>query len=191
MTNTTFTLDDGTGTVDAKQWIDTDAAEDHAASLPAEGSYVHLWGRLKDFNGKRHIACHRIRPVTDFNEVSYHFLEATAVHLFFTRGPIDPEAGAVKNEGGNGMFVDSGAGANGNAHQSGASKVPSSFSGASKRIYKLMEEMPQSNEGINVHAIAQQLGIPLSEVMKGGDELLQGGQIYTTVDDETWAILEY
>jgi replication factor A2 len=33
--------------------------------------------------------------------------------------------------------------------------------------------------------------MPVNEVFKAGDELLGLGVIYTTVDDETWAVLEY
>jgi replication factor A2 len=33
--------------------------------------------------------------------------------------------------------------------------------------------------------------VPSNEVFKAGDVLLGEGFIYTTVDDETWAVLEY
>jgi len=34
------------------------------------------------------------------------------------------------------------------------------------------------------------LGMQVSEVLKAGDELVGHGKIYTTIDDNTWAILE-
>src|SRR3954470_17340678 len=93
-TNITYKIDDGTGTVEVKQWIDIDTstsdsggAEDMNKAKLVENAYCRVWGRLKAFNNKRHVGAHVIRPVTDYNEINYHLLEATVVHLFFTRGP--------------------------------------------------------------------------------------------------------
>jgi replication factor A2 len=190
-TNTTFKIDDGTGLVDVKQWIDSDADPETAKALPSEGQYIHVWGRLKEFNNKRHVACHVIRPVTDFNEISMHLLEATAVHLYFTRGPPESANGAVKAEGG--MFVDAGYGGatNGGAAGGVGKKLPAKTSAMARKVYNHLQNAPQNNEGLHVHQIAAQLGIPANEVFKAGDELLGDGLIYTTVDDETWAVLEY
>ncbi|KAL3427252.1 putative replication factor-a protein [Phlyctema vagabunda] len=183
-TNTTFKLDDGTGLIEVKQWIDSDADPEKTRPVPTEGQYVHVWGRLKAFNNKRHVGAHVIRAITDYNEVSMHLLEATAVHLYFTRGPIDS---AVKSEGS--MFVDSNAGTGG-AAAAGGRPLPAMTKNA-KRVYDLLLSAPQNNEGLHVHNIAAKLNMPSSEVFKAGDELLGYGTIYTTVDDETWALLEY
>jgi replication factor A2 len=145
-----------------------------------------VWGRLKEFNDKRHVACHFLRPITDFNEIAMHLLEATAVHLYFTRGP--PEsANGVKSEGG--MFVDGGSGGGG---MGGAlRKIPAKYSPNANKVLHLLQTEPQSNEGLNIQLIASKLGMPPNDVLKAGDELLAEGIIYTTVDDETWAVLEY
>ena len=58
-------------------------------------------------------------------------------------------------------------------------------------MYNLLQTAPQNNEGLHVHQIASELGIQPNDVFKAGDELLGDGLIYTTVDDETWAVLEY
>jgi len=189
-TNTTFKIDDGSGVIEVKQWKDTDAGGE-TTSPAKEGQYIHVWGRLKDFNGKRHIGSHVIRPITDYNEVSYHLLEATAVHLYFSRGP--PETAGqggqgglfVKNEGGNDYAMTNGGATN------GGGKLPAKISANGRKVWNLLNSAPQNNEGLNVHEIARQSGIPVNDVFKAGDELLQDGLIYTTVDDETWAVLEY
>lgn len=190
-TNTTFKIDDGTGVIEVKQWVDGDAAPETARATPKEGEYIHVWGRLKDFNGKRHVGSHVIRAITDYNEISYHLLESTAVHLYFTRGP--PESlneTAIKSEG---MFVD-GYGGTVNDTSGGANgskSLPPKISANGRKVWNLLHSAPQNNEGLNVHMIAQQCKMPVNDVFKAGDELLQDGLIYTTVDDETWAILEY
>ncbi|RKF59626.1 Replication factor A protein 2 [Erysiphe neolycopersici] len=134
-----------------------------------------------------------IRIITDFNEVTYHLLEATAVHLYFLRGP-PPSADGIKNENGSGMFVDNlqgGTNAHGTSMPNGLRKLPANISVTARKVYNLLSCDAQSNEGLHVSLIAQKLNMQVNDAYKAGDELLGAGAIYTTVDDETWAILEY
>ena len=170
-----------------KQWIDSDADPGTVRPLPKEGEYLRVYGRLKSFNNKRHVISHAIKPVADYNEVNYHLLEATAVHLYFTRGPPEGASNGVKSEG---MFVDGGVG-NGVGGGVGGKKLPAKVGGIGRKVYELLQSEPQNNEGLHVNNIAQKLGVPSNEVFKAGDVLLGEGLIYTTVDDETWAVLEY
>lgn len=146
-------------------------------------------GRLKQFNTKKHVAAHVIRPVEDFNEISYHFLEATAVHLYFTRGP--PDANGIKTEGGGGMFVDSHEGDMNGGANGGRKSLYVGATPEARKVWEVLLSAPQNNEGLNVHEIARQVGLSTQEVFKAGDQMLAKGAIYTTVDDETWAVLEY
>ncbi|KAI0994286.1 hypothetical protein K3495_g13896 [Podosphaera aphanis] len=192
-TYTTYKVDDGTGILEVKVWSDSDANPETSSPLPKENDYLRIWGRLKAFSTNRHVVAHMVRPVIDFNEVSYHLLEATAVHLFFTRGP-PPSTVNIKNEPGSGMFVDrmggSGSATNSIPSISAGKRLAANTSPTARKLYALLSEL-RSNEGVNVNLIAQRLGIQLSDALKAGDELLGTGAIYTTVDDETWAVLEY
>jgi replication factor A2 len=185
-TNITYKVDDGTGVIDVKQWTDPNATVDDDKYAPKEGDYVHVYGKLKDFNGKHHIGPNAIRPVTDFNEINHHLLSATAVHLYFTRGPPGQANGGVKSEG-NGLFVDGNAGG---PIGVGGKKLPAGMTPMAKKVYEFLQNSPQNNEGLHVHEIARLLNVPSSEVFKSGDELILQGLIYTTIDDETWAVLE-
>ena len=153
--------------------------------MPKEGEYIHVWGPLKDFNGKRHIGSRTIRAVTDFNEISYHLLEATSVHLYFTRGPPGGANGATA-EGG--LFVKN---EEGTAAASTTSRTLRNVGPEARAIYKFLSESPQGNEGHHVQNIASSLNMKAADVFKAGDELLAEGAIYTTIDDETWAVLDY
>jgi replication factor A2 len=185
-TNTTYKLDDGTGSIEVKQWVDTDTADQNnpVKAKLVEGAYCRAWGKLKSFNDRRSVGATIIRPVEDMNEVSYHLLEATAVHLYFTRGP---PGGAAANAG-------AGAATGGAAQQQGGGSYGgndlSGYSNVAKRIIQYLREAPQSNEGLHQHEIAAKLGIESADVARAGDDLLAGGMIYTTVDDSTWAILD-
>lgn len=184
-TNTTYRLDDGTGSIEVKQWVDSDTVDQNnpiKAKL-VEGAYCRAWGKLKSFNDRRSVGAQIIRPVEDMNEVSYHLLEATSVHLFFTRGPpgaANAGAGATNTNGAAGQQA---AGAYGAYDLAGYNPV-------AKKVFAYLRETPQGNEGLHQHEIAANLGLESADVLRAGDDLLAGGLIYTTVDDHTWAVLE-
>ncbi|KAI0199244.1 replication protein A, subunit RPA32 [Astrocystis sublimbata] len=191
-TNITYKLDDGTGTIEVKQWLDADKAAATEASGAgaqafAEEDYVRVWGRLKSFSNKRHVGAHVIKPVKDFNEVNYHLLEATYVHLFFTRGGVpgaDGNGGGGGGGGGGGadgdsMFVDGGDGAGYRGYNPKA-----------KKMYDYLHNSGNPTEGIHMQVIARETGMTIQDVMAGAEELLSHGTIYTTMDDETYAILD-
>lgn len=118
------------------------------------------------------------------NEVSYHLLEATAIHLYFTRGPPGGAgAGGAGAANTNGGAVQQDSGAYGNHDLSGYNNI-------AKRVFAYLRETPQSNEGLHQQLIAANLGLESADVLRAGDDLLAGGLIYTTVDDHTWAVLE-
>jgi replication factor A2 len=187
-TNITYRVDDGTGSIDVKKWIDPDARdalEDGSGSTLAQDAYVKVWGKMKSFNNKRHVGATFVRPISDFNEISHHLLEATVAHLYFTRGPLSNAKGGVPNQAGQtdiNMGNDAGYGAGGEPFLRGASAN-------AKKVYQVIKETPQSNEGLHIADIASRLNMEMNAVNKAGDELMSGGFIYTTVDDNTWALL--
>ncbi|KAK5162653.1 hypothetical protein LTR04_003152 [Oleoguttula sp. CCFEE 6159] len=189
-TNITYKLDDGTGTVEVKQWIDSDATSamdttDDSKPKLAENAYARVLGRLKAFNNKRHVGAHVIKPINDYNEIQCHLLGATVVHLHFTRGP--PQS---LNKGGaaNGAYGQQDGGAAGGDY--GGGPLPNTLSGAARKVYNLLKTAPQTNEGLQAQVIAVQLNMPTADVVKAGDDLVGQGLIYTTVDEHTWAVLD-
>jgi len=174
-----------------KQWIDSDATAsmDIDGAGPAkpklvENEWARVWGRLKAFNNKRHVGAHVIRPIADKMEIQYHLLEATYVHLYFTKGTLDQ----IKQEDGvNGQDQ---AGYGGGDNSMNGRQMPS-VSPAARRVYQTLKSSPQNNEGLHVQNIAANCGMNVADVMKAGDELLSHSMIFTTVDDNTWALLEF
>lgn len=166
-----------------KKYVDTQRVE--APSDPAidVGGHVRVYGRLKSFNGKRFVSVHSIRAVTDFNEVGFHLLEAAAVHLLLTRGPLNKEGGGG---GGDGMFVEGGGG-----YQDAGAGVPKlgDVSAGAHRLFNHMLNVPGGNEGVHLQVLSNGSGMSAREVLAAADELFQQGVIYTTVDDETWAVV--
>lgn len=180
-------MDDGTGTFEVKQWIDSETAMNDDGeggdSKLKDGQYARVWGKLKAFNGKKHLGAHAIRPINDYNEISYHLLEATTVHLMHTRGPPGQAKGGAEN-GINGTH----AGGQESGANGGGSLGPGT-SQTARKVYEVIRTSPQSNEGLHMSDIAGRLGLQTGDVLRAGDELLDMGVIYTTVDDHTWAML--
>ncbi|KAI7969157.1 hypothetical protein EIK77_006062 [Talaromyces pinophilus] len=206
-TNITYKLDDGTGEIEAKQWVDSTTAriEDdmdvdgqgvkHSTRKKVElNGFVKVFGKLKVFGNKRFLGAHNVRPVSDLNEIHVHFLEATATHLFFKHGP-PPKAGDSNGAtsgsafGGNTAGGMKGGDDYGGAAAGGRPLPP--MSASARRVYNLLKNEPQSNEGLHMQNISAKLGLPSTEVVKAGDELLSAGLIFSTMDEYTWAILEF
>lgn len=156
---------------------------DNIKSRVAEDAYARVWGRLKTLPNKPVVFAHVIRPVTDFNEVSCHMLEATAVHLQLTKGPPQGQNKDGASNGPNGQ--DAGYGS-----MQGVVSDDRSLAPQAKRVLNCLRSTPQSNEGLHAQDIARRLGIEVGDVMKAGEQLVNAGKIYTTVDDITWAVLE-
>lgn len=145
-----------------------------------EGAYCRAWGKLKSFHDRRHVNVQIIRPVEDMNEVSYHMLEATAVHLYYTRGPLDQ---AGKSGGA--------APANGASHQTAArEQEAAAFGPTALQVYRYLQKQPQGDAGVHQQQIASDLGLNTVDVARAGDQLIEGGLMYTTLDELTWALLE-
>ncbi|KAL4746915.1 hypothetical protein BDW72DRAFT_183851 [Aspergillus terricola var. indicus] len=196
-TNVTYKLDDGTGEVEAKQWVNPSDAMDTTDDLDKEGKdlngveingYAKVFGKLKNLFGDRKVInTHCVRPLTDINELHFHFLEAAAVHLFHTKGAPRPAGGATgKTDGG-----DAAMGGLDGAGGGGGGGFPPSMSATARRVYNLLKTEPQNNEGLHAQFIAAKLGLPPPDVVRAGDELINAGMVFSTVDDQTWVILEY
>lgn len=192
-TNVTYKVDDGTGIIEVKQWIDAEAYNNPEDPSNAkrdqlvEQGYARVWGRLKAFNNKRHVGAQIIRPVTDFNEIQYHLLEATAVHLHFSRGPPETlQNGADKGA----MVAANGHGAQQNGGQTMGGGPLAGMSLAARKVYETIKNTPQTNEGLHVQDISVRAKMDIADAAKGGRELQDAGLIYTTMDDDTWAVLD-
>ncbi|KAL2264324.1 hypothetical protein VTK26DRAFT_7290 [Humicola hyalothermophila] len=192
-TNITYRIDDGTGLIDVKKWIDADKVDEDGAEIPPD-TYVRVHGRLSNFNNKRHVTALKVRPIGDFNEVNYHLLEATYVHLVLTRGG---KQGQRPDDGGDGMFVDGGYGTAARTGGGGgrySDEVQAKLNMCSKNAVRVFDFLANyadaGNDGAHANVVAGAISMGYRDVLAAGDELLQAGLVYHTADDETWAVME-
>ncbi|KAF0931751.1 hypothetical protein E2562_005738 [Oryza meyeriana var. granulata] len=84
VTDVSFTLDDGTGRILVNRW-ENDSTDTKEMADIQNGDYVIVNGGLKGFQGKRQVVAYSVRLVTNFNDVTHHFLHCIHVHLELTR----------------------------------------------------------------------------------------------------------
>ena len=75
-----YEIEDGTGTVSVEMYN----YEDSVTITPVN-TYVYVVGKFSTKNPQK-IEGFVIKPITDFNQVCYHMMQALFVHLFQTRG---------------------------------------------------------------------------------------------------------
>lgn len=71
-TNCNYTINDGTGTIKCKSWIEKDTGARH--QRVGECSFVKIDGNLRDYEGSKHLLVYSIRKIEDWNEMTHHFL---------------------------------------------------------------------------------------------------------------------
>ncbi|KTW27331.1 hypothetical protein T552_04153 [Pneumocystis carinii B80] len=185
-TNITYRMEDGTGLIEVKQWLEMETIADDNPKKNIDittDTYVRVIGQLKAFNNKRHIYAHHIRPIMDLNEVQYHILETTAIHLYFTRGP--PQ----NNEGSKPFASIDKNTSNHNVHDPmninealGAQFSLRNLSPYLQKVMAAVHSAPNTNEGINIHQLAKIIGG--GNIEQAIEELTNDGLLYTTIDDE-------
>ncbi|KAJ5102374.1 hypothetical protein NUU61_004596 [Penicillium alfredii] len=198
-TNVTYKIDDGTSEIEVKKWIDSSTADNmdtDDGKVAGVGKtevqlngYARVFGAIKSFGNKRYIGAHSVRPLTNINELHCHMLEATAVHLFFTRGP---PGGAPAGAGANAAGAGGGDAMMGGAddYTAGQNRALASMSPLARRVYSLLKTEPQDDIGLQMQDIASKLNLPPTDVARAGEELLSAGVIFSTMDEQTWAILD-
>jgi len=76
-TSYNYTVEDGTGAIEVKEWIEdgnitmTQMREDAAM----EHQYIRIVGKLGEYDNKPQVVAHSVRKVTTGNELTHHFLE--------------------------------------------------------------------------------------------------------------------
>lgn len=167
----TITIEDGTGSVDVRKWVDeklATATEDYERFLALENHYVYVTGALKDFNQKKSVQHPTIREITDHNEVLYHMLYAISNHLE-AQGLLSKTE--PKKEG---LFV---LGLNGSG---GKLDVMDSI------MATISSNTASMSEGVPVSWISDNLGLSVDVVKEKCQYLSEQGKIYQGYDEGTY-----
>ncbi|GLD98008.1 hypothetical protein PINS_up006705 [Pythium insidiosum] len=210
-TNVNFQLDDGTGVIDGRLFLhgdDLERAEEEIAKL-RDGMYVRAVGSLRQFQDRLSLNCFTLTPITDFNEITHHFLETIYVHCYHTKGPLQSSGGA-KAAADSGMGMNMGMGMGGSqlnafgqpqqswnqmnsgylGHSGGAAmgamdyNMESSFSPEQKAILDVLGTCT-SDRGVKIDEIFGQLRGRITEdqLRDALNYLTSEGHVYSTIDE--------
>ena len=178
-TNILYIIEDGTGRIECKVWLETDQEETtgDGRSKCVEGTYVRVVGTVKVFNGKRNVSAFNVRPIHDFNEITHHGLETIHVHLKAKGGAAAPGAGAsVGGVAPPSKTFEGGASVGGGGAESIQSDVLKVFT----------QHSSMDNKGLDIKRAIEMLlpkGYNAADIRKAIGFLTDEGHLYSTVDE--------
>jgi len=187
--NMSLSVDDGTGKVDVKYWLNDNA---NAIGLPdpssewkksqwSVGQYIRVIGNLRSFNDKKSVVAYRIVPIVDFNEITHHFLEVIYVHLQNTRGT------PMQISSTNTIHV-------GHSNYNQPFLNPMQPTGFMNDLHSQIIGTLRSSTsptGENVHALAAQLNRSVEEIKTAAEFLISEGHLYSTIDEDHYRATPY
>ncbi|ORX46402.1 replication protein A, subunit RPA32 [Piromyces finnis] len=183
-TNTIYTIEDGTGSIDVRIWIDTNDNEAQKRSLWSEGAYVRVIGSARVYHEKRSVMAFHIHLIEDFNEVTAHFLEVIKINLEERRNN-DSFRNADKNLP---SFDNSNyAPQNYNDNNNNNMESISGYSPCQQAIINLFKTQKLGEEGMHIDTIVSMLRSRFDEdEIKGSIEwLVSECHLYNTTVDES------
>jgi len=185
-------LDDGTGRMDTRYWPTVDADEpdqffQQEIAEWQEGVYVRVTGNLRQQKNSNppqiSLLAQNVVPISDYNEITCHYLEALYVHMYNLRG------GAV---GGGSAYGQAAYGAQTDSYanpyaQPAAMEDEDSGLTPLQRTVKDVVARVKAPQGASVTYIIQQLNgynISEQEIRETIAYLCSEGQLYSTFDDD-------
>ncbi|KAL0897703.1 hypothetical protein Bca101_081664 [Brassica carinata] len=166
VTEVRFTLDDGTGRIDY-------------------GTYVRLNGHLKTFQGNKQLLVFSVRPIVDFNEVTFHYIECIHFYSKNSESQLGQQVGDVTQS----HTVNSSVNTNQATTLNPVMPTQNSDGNGRKNLddmildYLKQPACTARQQGIHLDEIAQQLKVPKNK-LEGVIQSLEGdGLIYSTIDE--------
>eukprot|EP00249_Psilotum_nudum_P029100 c39360_g1_i1 orf=289-1152(-) len=196
VTGVSFILDDGTGRTEVKRWIDSDDAHENMEMNSIQnGGYVRVQGHLRSFQGKRNVIAFSVRPITDFNEVTFHFLECIFVHLYNLKSALPGSkptntiayGTTTHNEPSRNLSNMDGARRYNQYMPPSAAALGGTMTECQKRVQAIFEEPASlaSEVGISIDEVVRRMvGFARKQVIDAIDFLVNEGLVYSTIDDD-------
>ncbi|KAJ8763832.1 hypothetical protein K2173_003614 [Erythroxylum novogranatense] len=181
VTDVNFVVDDGTGRIGCRRWVNEgfDTMEMEAIW---DGMYVRVNGHLKSYQGRVQLVAFSVRPLTNFDEITFHFLDCIYSHLQNCK---QLQGGATTQH----QMTESRSVSSG--YQTAISSPLSSqysVDGLKDCDQLVLECLRQSSsigqeKGMHMNEVCQQLKLPLEKIKESMRSLEDEGLIYSTIDE--------
>mmetsp|Transcript_13599 Transcript_13599/g.20244 ORF Transcript_13599/g.20244 Transcript_13599/m.20244 type:complete len:273 (-) Transcript_13599:324-1142(-) len=186
----TYTVEDGTGCMEIKEWIDDESNLEKAKEREesaVENNYIRIFGKLGMYDDKPQIVAHCIRKLSSGNELTYHFLEV--VHAAETYKKSSSIVGSPSMAMQGMKFNQSGGGMNNGMHTStplGNNQNGGDGGDALENdIIAYLRTKDQERGGSMQEFIENNAGKYTQGEMTNKFNVMSGeGNIYSTIDDE-------
>lgn len=197
-TNVVFSIEDGTGLIDVKQWHDpSDCAGITEMRMQAsqDNCYVRVIGQLKGYEGKITVVGLSIRRVSTCNELTHHFLETVyssekskrSTNTMAPQGVQQNSTGAYNSS----MGASTPFGAPPQSRQQPLmAQNNMGGSAATKAILEYYMQQPSHEQGIQKAVVIKALSnrFQESQTRQAFDELSRDGKIYSTISEDYFQI---
>jgi replication factor A2 len=203
-TNVLYTVEDGTGLMEVKQWVDDDTCEaanearrECCADPEKVGNYLKITGQIKDYDGKKMIVADSVRLLHTGNELAHHMLEVVYAEQMAQRKAMSNCFGGANSMMMGGTGVGFGGMETPANHrraqqplsQSGAGGASSGDGGLRDKVLAYIQAHENADDnGASVPECVQNLqfssGYSEAAVRKMVDDLSSEGLIYSTVDED-------
>lgn len=195
-TATTYQIEDGTGLIEVKEWMNDDCAglAEMRQETMKENVYICVVGQVKEYDSKKSIVGNNVRVIESSNELTHHMLEAVYSAEKYKRGTQIVGApqqafGASSGVGFGGPVGGPKAGMGGMGISTGAG------AGLNQMVLQYVREKGESSdEGVNIGQIIADVtasGQCTEAELRGVVEsLATEGEIYSTIDENTFKVAE-
>jgi len=182
-----YQLDDGTGRIDIRWWVDQETSELHAdkRSLVTDTTYVRVVGKIRNFQDQQQVVAFDVRPVKDFNEITCHMLQAVHVHLVHTTQA--PASSAPAGESAPTFGYGQSAPTATSAPATGIGMaMDSGLSEIQKVVMGIIERYGEGEMGCEFGKVQTEVGAKYSVAeMRDAIEFLSSeGHLYSTIDED-------
>jgi len=184
-------LEDGSGRLEVKKWVDDgEEADVNASKMRAtwtEGTYVHVVGNIRVHNNKKGVVAFNIKKVEDMNKLTHHMLEACFCHLKSQQPEMTATSAFNAAASGQAGQFESGTGNfNGEAQQDFGQQNGESI--LQNMVIECVKQLQNTfPDGVDIKKITEDLvskGQNTAHISKAIAFLQDEGQLYSTTDDD-------
>ncbi|KAJ7958663.1 replication protein A 32 kDa subunit A [Quillaja saponaria] len=186
-TDVGFFLDDGTGQIGCRRWVN-ETIDTKEMDEIQNGMYIRVCGHLKSFQGVRQLVAFSVRLLTNFDEISFHFIACIHNHL---QSKLRSEGAGPTQTPSSDSSLHTPVRNGSNGYQPPSSNTlygQYSLDGLKDCDKLVLDYLQQHSDmederGIHVDELSRELKLSQEKIMLSLKTLGDDGLVYSTIDD--------